>query len=489
MLSVNSILSQNGSVTAPSVTFTSELNSGLYLSNIQELSLSTVGVQRVIISNVVKLLNGTPSTNAQSGYQKLYIDSTTGSLSRFGTAGVNIETLNTTNNQQIIFRLANTTYDATQINNLAKWYATDTNIPTSITTTYTTASTDSYHTCAYHPFLDRVYFVPWTQALQTTWHYGDGTGVVSYSHGVPTGEFDGQAYAGGCWDPIQKRLYFSPYNQGQGSVKPNWHYINSSGTVTSYTHGLNSSQIPGGAMHFGAVYHPKLKRIYFIPHSQFNQSTLFYIDCTNGSINTYSNTATVKTFSAYRGGCWDPINERIWFTPFNQSNQAKWHYIDATGTLVEYTHGFTIAANAYSGCIYDPIKKRIYWAPMANGSNSTWHYVDCTTGNVVAYTHGVTAVSNAYQGGCYIPTQARIYLTPWAQTSSTKHYIDCTSGNVVAYTTFSYSSNLADGAYHVGSNRMYMAMWNNTSTAYAWGFDKGNIVSRAMMASTLFNNY
>ena len=76
----------------------------------------------------------------------------------------------------------------------------------------------------YAPTLDRIYLVPNSQAPRAVWHYIDCSrngAVVAYTHSqspVPVNE----AYVGGVYAPTLDRIYFVPRSQAD---EANWHYI------------------------------------------------------------------------------------------------------------------------------------------------------------------------------------------------------------------------------------------------------------------------
>ena len=495
MLTAQSYTMSDGSVTAPSYSFLTETNTGFYLSAIGELSFSINGIQRLVCDLTLRLFSLSVSTNALSGYQKIYIDSTTNTLSRYETSKVDIEdatkkianvvktikinsSLSTSSEQQKLDTILQSVYLSEQ---------------TAIDTAYSYPNAINgfpYHTAAYHPILNRVYLIPWDQApVYGYWHYMDENGITSYLTGLSTSQFSGRTYAGGAWDPTKKRLYMSPYRQGTGTggSKTNFHYIDENGTIVGYAHN-QASNIPSDGAYFGCVYHPVLNRIYLVPHNAITSANWLYIDCATTTVVAYANTATVKAAnSGYRGGFWDYINQRIWFVPFLQAEQTKWHYIDSSGAIGEYTHGATIpAGGSYSGGAYHAKLKRYYFTPFGISNSNTWHYLDCQTGNIIAYTHSASAVQYAYQGAAYAFHQQRVYFSAYDQAGvTTRHYIDST-GTLTNYTV-SAANSTPSGVLHP-SGKIFTATYSNSGSNNF--LDVGvNYVNPSILAYATFNCY
>ena len=321
------------------------------------------------------------------------------------------------------------------------------------------------------PSQNRIYFVPWCQGSQDTWHYVDcSTGaIVGYTHDATAVD---HAYYGGVYSPTQNRIYFAPNNQADEAT---WHYVDcGTGAIVGYTHGVTAIQ----DAYKGGVYSPNQNRIYFVPYCQASQDTWHYVDCGTGAIVGYTHGAAVEN-DAYHGGVYSPTQNRIYFAPNNQADEATWHYVDCgTGAIVGYAHGATAVTGAYIGGAYSPNQNRIYFVPCCQADEATWHYVDCGTGAIVGYTHGVTALDYAYTGGVYSPTQNRIYFVPYGQASqATWHYVDGGTGAIVGY---SHGVTALHAAYHGGvyspnQNRIYfvpdhqagMATWHYLYTGTA----------------------
>ena len=140
---------------------------------------------------------------------------------------------------------------------------------------------ESYVGGAFSPIQNRIYFAPNSQGAPANafWHYIDcntsGTTSaniatpVSYAHGVTT--VDG-AYAGGVYSPTQNRIYFVPFSQ---APQTNWHYVDcNTGTIMAYAHGLATP--PVNQAYAGGVYSPTQNRIYFSPYEQSASANALY---------------------------------------------------------------------------------------------------------------------------------------------------------------------------------------------------------------------
>ena len=326
-------------------------------------------------------------------------------------------------------------------------------------------SSGSYFGAVYSPTQNRIYFVPYLQATSTTWHYIDCTAntVGNYYTSGGAGAV-GSAYVGGVYSPTQNRIYFVPFNQATNSI---WHFIDcSTGTVGTYTGG--SGGVSGA--YWGGVFSPNQNRIYFIPFHQAASTTWHYIDCTANTIgNYYTAGGTGIVSNGYIGGAYSPTQNRIYFSPFNQATATTWHYIDCTNnTIGTYAGGNVGLAYAYQSACYSPTQNRIYLAP-ASPSLATWHYIDCNTGSVVGYVPSAIAGSS-YFGGVYSPTQNKIYFVP-NSTASSWHYIDCTANTVGIYAGASgiVGSGYTGGCYSPTQNRIYFIP-NSQGTVSSWHY-------------------
>jgi hypothetical protein len=317
---------------------------------------------------------------------------------------------------------------------------------------------------------------------------------ISYTHGATALQ---HAYSGSVYDPMNDRIYFIPNAQ---SNQTSWHFVNCiNGTIQSYIHGTT----PTAGAYIGGAFSPdqgQKGRIYMSPYGQSNQSSVWhYIDCNDGSVQTYVHGLAIPAdinALGYIGSVYSPIQNRVYFIPAGQSNHAEWHYIDcSTGNVVGYAHGTSLAANAYSTGCYSPAQNRIYLCPAgAHFLQSTWHYIDCSTGNVVGYAHGATVVSAAYGGLEYSPTQNRLYFIPFAQGPETNwHFIDCDDGSVNSY---AHGATVVSGGYNGGcfnptENRIFFAPYAqaNQSNWHYIDCNTGNIVAYTSNSSAIANAY
>ena len=309
----------------------------------------------------------------------------------------------------------------------------------------------AYRGGVYSPTQQRVYFVPWNQASEPTWHYIDTSTelvkVVTYNHNLSVALVRG-AYAGGVYVPAPlDRIYLVPYNQ---ATQRYWHYIDCrSGQVVAYEHGMNinesssSSSIVVKGAYVGGVYSPTQPRVYFVPHRQSFESTWHYVECGEGRVVAYKHGAST-TMGAYVGGQFAPDQERIYFVPYNQAFQPQWHFLDCrTGRVVAYKHKSSAVYEAYRGAVYCPQRKRIYLVPYKQAQEDNWHYIDCSRlaaqsdkaedeTRVVAYrTRLLYDVDVKFVDGVYVPDEPCIVLLPHKADSTRMLNIDC--NNAVVY--------------------------------------------------------
>jgi hypothetical protein len=296
----------------------------------------------------------------------------------------------------------------------------------------------AYDGAVYDPVQQRIYFTPRYQTnpsnFKPYWHYLDCASgrVVRYSHGLTASDLQNGAYAGGAYDPIQKRIYFAPLNQTNSTnFKPNWHYIDCvSGQVVSYAHNLSSSDLNSYA-YGSAVFSSTAKRVYFVPGQQINLDNFkpdwHYIDCVSGEVKSYSNNLNVSeiNFFAYGGGIYSPLTDKIYLVPFLQSRSSNfkehWHYINCSnGNVESYLHHLNLSdfqdSPAYNRGVYDPFADRIYFAPF--GGTNVWHYLDCQKEQVFVYSPQLEILNSAYISGVFDPYQNRVYFIPYAQVNA-----------------------------------------------------------------------
>lgn len=266
------------------------------------------------------------------------------------------------------------------------------------------------------------------------------TGSVSTTVGVNTihtftgsGTFTIQntinAYQGAVYvDALgYNSVFFIPYGQ---ATQPTWHYINSIGVIGSY---LSGYVIDNQAFWEG-VYSPNQKRIYLVPYSISNQPYWYYIDCSNIAGPTVVRYATGLTIPAqqyaYQGGVYSPLQDRIYFSPNTQATQTYWHYIDCkTGNVVSYTHTVSPVSFAYNGGAYSPKQNRIFFSPQRQAPQSSWHYIQenfwvMNSVGTIGYSSGVhssslllgVGLNYIYSSGNTMPTSGTVMM--WLNSSS-----------------------------------------------------------------------
>lgn len=284
----------------------------------------------------------------------------------------------------------------------------------------------AYYGGIFSPTQNRIYLVPDSQSNVDTWHYidcDDGS-VVGYVHGFGTG-ITANAYRGGVYCSTLNRIYLVPY--GISNVA-SWHYIDcNDGSVNAYVHGFGTGISFNG--YEGGVYSPPQDRIYFIPSSHGSSNLWHYINCSTGTVVQYDNgfTPPVLASTQYIGGVYSPTQNRIYFIPGNNAHtSSSWHYIDCSdGSLQTYVHGQPLdTSDSYSGGAFSPSENRIYMAQQRSTLETTWIYIDCNTGSIETYTHGITEINNMYAGAVYSPSENRTYFVPYSQADQTEwHYI------------------------------------------------------------------
>jgi hypothetical protein len=356
-------------------------------------------------------------------------------------------------------------------------------------------NTASYYGGSYAPTLDRIYMSPDNNASNATWHYIDGaTGaIVGYQHssGIT------QSHRGSAYSTSNDRIYLIPSAQ---SSLDTWAYIDgATGTVVAYEHSAGTNPVAGAFI--GGCYSPIEKRVYPSPYSQSNQATWFYIDCTNDTVVGVQHGLSAGA-TAYASGCYSPTENRIWFIPYTQSNQNTWHYVDCdTGTFVAYQHGASnVAATAYFGGTYAPTQNRIYMIPRGQSTNLTWHYVDCDTSSIkgIAVSGSLDISAQAYAGGAFHPLHNKIFLGPLVQSNNASknwHYIDCNDGTVVEYqhtTAVPASTGYVGAAFSPTENRVYFIPYNQGNQSFLniiEDFTKaGDISNKKIMSDAMFSN-
>jgi len=272
------------------------------------------------------------------------------------------------------------------------------------------------------------------------------------------------AYYGGCYCATLDRIYLAPYAQ---STRPTWHYIDcTDGSLQTYTHGASSLSANA---YSGAVHDPIKDRIYFIPDGQSANSTWHYLDCSDGTIHGYTHGATVVQ-SGYYGACYESDQDRIYLVPLRMGPHSNWHYIDCTtGNVVAYAHGTGITTiRSYAGTAsFDSVNHKIYFAPYDQGPQTQWHYINTLTGAIVPYTHGATVINQPYWGTVFDSNNNRTYFVPSKQApESTWHYVTGSTNTVSGYVHL--GTGLVTSAYSAGyydpiSKRIYLSPWSQTN--------------------------
>ncbi len=239
------------------------------------------------------------------------------------------------------------------------------------------------------------------------------------------------------------RMYLCPNVAGNTSV---WHYINTLTTPpTLVSYPQNSGyNIPNNQSVFGGVMGPS-GRLYLTPYNVYCSSTVWvYIDTTTTPPNVISFNngigANFPTQYAFLGGTID-TKGRIFYAPYGiTATQTIWYYLDTSNnTLFSYTNSVTaITFGAYNGGTLDSFG-RIFFTPYQNGNSTIWHYVDTTTSPPLMKTYSQNSapgINTQYsRAGIYCPS-GRIFFAPSAQSKYTYfHYIDVrgTTPVVVSY--------------------------------------------------------
>jgi hypothetical protein len=299
----------------------------------------------------------------------------------------------------------------------------------------------AYASGVYDPLSKRIYLIPFRQAspsqFQTYWHYIDSVGSVKrFAHGLNASDFQEDAYTDGVFDPIQQRIYLIPFRQTDSAdFKTHWHYVDcQSGLIERYQHLTSSNEFQSLA-YAGGAYDPHQRRIYLIPRGQTNSNNFkthwHYIEVETGSIRTYEHGISSNEFedSAYTKGQYSPLDRRIYFFPYNQIQSTNLkpnlHYLDCQNAKVEsYAHGLTgedFNNQPYLGGVYDLANHKIYFMPWNQALKPKLHYFDCFSQSIKAYLNPFFQNDfqpGAYYGGSFDPQSNRIYFAPRSQTSS-----------------------------------------------------------------------
>jgi hypothetical protein len=127
--------------------------------------------------------------------------------------------------------------------------------------------------------------------------------VVPFTHGATA--LSG-AYRGAVYSPTQNRIYFIPFAQGANAT---WHYVNcDTGAIVGYAH---SAGVLSSSAYRGGVYSPLQNRIYMVPLGVTNNANWHYINCDTGAVVAYANLMGLSGVAGYSGGCYSPTQNRI----------------------------------------------------------------------------------------------------------------------------------------------------------------------------------
>jgi len=275
------------------------------------------------------------------------------------------------------------------------------------------------------------------------------------------------AYRGAIYSPNQDRVYFVPYGQ---SGQPTWHYYDCrDGKIHSYAHGAT---VVANA-YDGGVYDAVNDRIIFCPSSQLSQANWHYIDCSTGLIVPYVHGGSI-TITAYSKGCISPKNRRLYFAPRGLGSEGNWNYLNLdTMTLSSYANTVSgeLGSGAYSGAVYSPNEDRIYFIPLYQWIKNKFHYIDCATGGIVSYNNTLTGMTSGDSGAaCFVPTEEKIAIV-LSSTSKNFGVFISLSGGVPVLSKFSHggisgnNTSYVSAAYSPVSNRIYLAPETNTNSS------------------------
>jgi hypothetical protein len=270
-----------------------------------------------------------------------------------------------------------------------------------------------------HEDLNDIYFPPHAQGPESVWHKIKATNgrVLQYTSGINA---DLNAYSGGAYHTDLKRLYFCPFAQ-LSSTNNICHYIDEKGEAKTYA----ITPIVSTTAYRGAAYVPELKRIIFAPFGNADQAEWHYID-SSGLMQTYTHNATGVLSNAYWGAAYvenATLGSRVYFTPYAQSDQLEWHYYDVnTESIVAYTvptfeSGEQPQSEAYRGdgiIVQTDSVNTIYFAPSTNTVINSFYYkyINITTGIVGEYIveQKIHDIIISAISGSYAPNSNRVYF-------------------------------------------------------------------------------
>ena len=187
----------------------------------------------------------------------------------------------------------------------------------------------SYRGAIYCPTNNRVFFIPYREKLDpelAEWHYVDCETfeVVAYS---AESDFDiaPMGYTDAVFCPANNRIYLMPDYQAPLAY---WHYIDCLACkVHTYSSDTEGTGLEVQA-YSGGVYSPLTHRIYLTPYNRITSTTWHYIDCLTATVVSYESLTSMKeSEEAYANGVYCEKMKRAYFAPFGQADQSYWQYI------------------------------------------------------------------------------------------------------------------------------------------------------------------
>lgn len=500
-ISCASIILLSSTAALPGVRFSSALTTGIFAET-NQLAVAISGQKTTIFNDTLELkqLALTSVTVAQAGYIKTFID-TTGNLQTIDETGLMVYA------GVFLSKIPKYNYANFSLTGLQRYIDGISFCNNPLTLTYTTnpswvnSVNATYQGGVYAPTLNRIYLVPFGEALYTLWHYIDcaTNEIESYwatDDGIDPGTINNpygyqNGYFGGAYDPVMNRIYFAPYR-----TQDIWQYVDCN---TGFVDIITGATIADGAYR-GAVYSPKQQRIYFIPYNQATQSVWHYIDCATATVVAYTHGATGMVAGAYSGGSYEPGGDRIYFGISGQFDQAVWHYINcATGAVVSYSNPSS-STYTYPYVVYSPLQNRLYFIPLVL-YNQELIYLDCYSYQFTLFVPTIPDnISYLNSGVGYSPVHNFIFAFPDYNSPVTDDwiYIDCKDGTVGKYYTGGFTLNSPEvtaGLFSPISNAFYLCpkyvnnVFNSYQFIYITDIDSKYVtVSNIFMSGALYNH-
>jgi hypothetical protein len=344
----------------------------------------------------------------------------------------------------------------------------------------------AYAGALYSPITNRIYFVPYAQSTQDRWLSIYCDNDVESNYGVTGLSIVVNAYYGGVYAYYSTRMYLSPYAQGnQGQ----WHYINSDRDTTVGSYSNTGTGVQANA-YIGGCYDPINTRVYFAPYAQASQSKWQYIDDTNGAIVDYNSPASSgididMTGYQYAGTVYSTSQNRMYFVP-NVTPEAgingnyTYHYLDNASGLINY---YTITyfegvIPKYLGGRYINSLDKIYYAPSKEQLDYGYIRYNCADDGIEIYnavTGFVPGQSVGYMGAVYNSNSNKVYYL----TSNNKPnnrvifpILDCTDNSMTyidATNSSAYNNTALDGVFVAGRNMIFLIpnFYTNDYTVFA----------------------